>query len=65
MRSIIVLFLLFFAMVVTVTILTDPDPAIQDTIQTFEVKDEYDFTWKSSIGINDEHTSRNTKTTMG
>lgn len=47
-----------FAVVVTVTILTDPDPMVQTSIQIFEVKDEYDSNWKSSITpINDEHNS--------
>jgi uncharacterized protein involved in exopolysaccharide biosynthesis len=58
MRYVLIIFALLFAVVVTVTILTDPDPMVQTSIQIFEVKDEYDSNWKSSITpINDEHNS--------
>jgi uncharacterized protein involved in exopolysaccharide biosynthesis len=58
MRYVLIIFALLFAVVVTVTILTDPDPMVQTSIQIFEVKDEYDSNWKSSIiPINDEHKS--------
>ena len=49
--------------IVTVTVLTDPDPVPATQTSNFEVKDEYDFTWKSSIEPKNENTSRNTKTT--
>lgn len=64
LRHVFIIFTLLFAVVVTVTILTDPDPTVQSAIQTFEVKDEYDSTWKSRIEPIHENTSRNTQTTQ-
>ena len=64
MRHVLIIFtLLLFAGTVIVTILTDPDPSVQAAIQTFEVKDEYDFNWKSNIEPINENTSRDTQTT--
>ena len=58
MKFVLIIFAILFAVILTVTILTDPDPTVQSAIQTFEVKDEYDSNWKSSIiPINDEHNS--------
>lgn len=56
-------FALFFSVVVIVTILTDPDPTVQASIQTLEVKDEYDYTWKSSIEPVYENPTRSKTTT--
>jgi hypothetical protein len=57
-HHVLIIITLLFAVTLTVTILTDPDPIVQTAIQTFEVKDEYISNWKSSITpINDEHNS--------
>jgi hypothetical protein len=62
LKTILIIFAIIFGILVTVTILTDPDPSVASDIQPVEVRNEYDATWHSSIIPIDDNRPSNSKT---
>jgi len=62
LKTILIIFAIIFGILVTVTILTDPDPSVASDIQPVEVRNEYDATWQSSIIPIDDNRPSNSKT---
>jgi hypothetical protein len=62
LKTILIIFAIIFGILVTVTILTDPDPSVASDIQPVEVRNEYDATWHSSIIPIDDNRPSDSKT---
>ncbi len=62
LKTILIIFAIIFGILVTVTILTDPDPSVASDIQPVEVRNEYDATWQSSIIPIDDNRPSDSKT---